>query len=44
VPGADIVVTVGPSGITITSQDLDALDEFESLLNSLIGNEPRGKS
>lgn len=36
VPGADIVVTVGPGGIMIASQDLDALDDFEDLLRAVV--------
>ncbi len=35
VPGAEIVVTVGPGGIMIASEDLDALDDFEELLRSV---------
>jgi len=32
---ADIVVSIGPGGIMIASQDLDALDDFEALLTTL---------
>lgn len=35
-PGADIVITQGPGGLIITSDDLDALDEFEALYNKLV--------
>jgi type II secretory pathway component GspD/PulD (secretin) len=35
VPGAEIVVTVGPGGIVIASEDLDALDEFEEMLEGV---------
>ena len=31
-PPAPIVVIPGPNGLTITSEDLDALDEFERML------------
>jgi hypothetical protein len=31
----EIVVSVGPGGIMIASEDLDALDEFEALITSL---------
>ncbi len=37
---ADIVVIAGPNGLTITSDDLEALDEFEQLLSTATGNEP----
>jgi type II secretory pathway component GspD/PulD (secretin) len=35
VPGAEIVITVGPGGIVVASEDLDALDEFEEMLRSV---------
>ncbi len=35
VPGAEIVVTQGPNGLIIASDDLDALDEFETMLRSI---------
>jgi len=35
VPGADIIVTVGPGGVMIASEDLDALDDFEELLRTV---------
>jgi type II secretory pathway component GspD/PulD (secretin) len=35
VPGADIVVTLGPNGILIASEDTEALDEFEQLLRAI---------
>ena len=38
VPGADIVVTITPRGIMITSQDLDALDEVEAFLQEYLSN------
>jgi type II secretory pathway component GspD/PulD (secretin) len=38
--GAEIVVTATKNGIVITSEDLDALDEFESLVRTL--GEPYG--
>lgn len=34
-PGADIVVTVGPNGVVIASEDLEALDEFERMFRLL---------
>jgi type II secretory pathway component GspD/PulD (secretin) len=36
VPGADITVSIGPSGIMIASEDLDALDEFEARLRQIL--------
>lgn len=33
--GSEIVVTVGPGGIMIASEDLDALDDFEQLLQTI---------
>jgi type II secretory pathway component GspD/PulD (secretin) len=36
VPGSEIIVTVGPNGIIIASEDLDALDEFEDMLMQLV--------
>lgn len=35
-----IVVAPGPSGIMIASEDLEALDAFENLLNTLVANLP----
>ncbi|MGI8980286.1 MAG: secretin N-terminal domain-containing protein, partial [Pirellulaceae bacterium] len=35
VPGAPVIITVTASGFVITSQDLDALDEMESILSDL---------
>jgi type II secretory pathway component GspD/PulD (secretin) len=32
VPGAEIVITVGPGGLIIASEDLDALDALEEML------------
>ncbi len=34
-PGAEIIVAPGPGGIMIASDDLDALDDFEQLLQTL---------
>ena len=42
-PGAEIIVAPGPSGIMIASEDLDALDEFESMLNTLATRVPTGR-
>lgn len=42
-PGAEIIVAPGPSGIMIASEDLDALDEFESMLNTLATRAPTGR-
>ncbi|MCE9526628.1 MAG: hypothetical protein K8R36_11305, partial [Planctomycetales bacterium] len=39
VPGAPVIITVSSSGITITSQDLDALDEMESIISDLVSVE-----
>jgi hypothetical protein len=39
----EIVVSVGPGGITIASEDLDALDEFEEQLRMFIDNSATGK-
>lgn len=36
VPGAPVIITVSSAGITITSQDLDALDEMESIISDLV--------
>jgi type II secretory pathway component GspD/PulD (secretin) len=33
--GSDIIISVTPNGLVIASDDLDALDDFESLLGSL---------
>lgn len=35
-PGADIIVSLGPAGIILQSEDLDALDEFEARLRMII--------
>lgn len=35
-PGADIVVSLGPAGIILQSDDLDALDELEGRLRMII--------
>lgn len=35
-PGAEIVVTYGPAGLIIASDDLDALDKFEDLFLTLL--------
>ncbi|MFN0017229.1 MAG: secretin N-terminal domain-containing protein [Pirellulaceae bacterium] len=39
VPGAPVIITISSSGITITSQDLDALDEMESIISDLVSVE-----
>jgi type II secretory pathway component GspD/PulD (secretin) len=36
-PRPEIIVQVGPTGITLISNDLDALDEYEALIRSLMG-------
>lgn len=41
-PGAEIVVTVTPNGIVIASEDLEALDEFERLFQTLADRAPVG--
>ena len=44
--GSDIIVSITPNGLMIASDDLDALDDFETLLrsfteqSSLLGSEP----
>lgn len=43
VPGAEIIVTVGPNGIAIASEDLDALDDFEQLLRGFADSTANGK-
>ena len=40
--GAEIVVTMGPGGLIIASEDLDALDEFEQLLRQVAEGTPSG--
>lgn len=43
-PSVEIVVRVTPSGLILSSQNLDALDEFESLVQQLVEvDERRGK-
>jgi len=43
-PANEIVVRVTPSGMILSSQNLDALDEFESLIQQLVEvDERRGK-
>ena len=39
---APIVVTTGPSGVIIASEDLDALDQFEELLTALASRAATG--
>jgi len=34
-PGAEVVVTIGPNGIILASQDLDALDQMEALIRAI---------
>ncbi|MEX1223779.1 MAG: secretin N-terminal domain-containing protein, partial [Pirellulales bacterium] len=41
-PGADIVVSVGPNGIVIASEDLEALDEFEDLFRQIAESSTAG--
>jgi type II secretory pathway component GspD/PulD (secretin) len=41
--GAEIIVAPGPSGIMIASEDLDALDEFEAMLQTLAERAPTGR-
>jgi hypothetical protein len=41
-PGASITVIPGPGGLLIASDDKQALDEFESLLNTLASRQFRG--
>lgn len=43
VPGAEIVVRLTPQGVIIASEDLDALDEFEETLRTLLQEMPIGK-
>jgi type II secretory pathway component GspD/PulD (secretin) len=42
--GAPIIVSIGPSGVMIASEDTQALDEFERLFTSLAGNTMNGSS
>lgn len=35
-PGADVVISLGPAGIILQSEDLDALDELEGRLRMII--------
>jgi type II secretory pathway component GspD/PulD (secretin) len=39
-PGAEVVITVTPNGIVVSSQDLDALDRVEEMLRGLEETEP----
>jgi type II secretory pathway component GspD/PulD (secretin) len=39
-PGAEIIVTVTPNSVIIASEDLEALDDFESMLRELIAGQP----
>src|SRR5204863_9048093 len=41
-PPAEIVVRVTPAGIIISSSDLDALDDFQNLLQTLVENYDKG--
>lgn len=41
--GADIIVAPGPGGILIASEDLDALDEFEQVLQTLASRGATGR-
>ncbi len=38
-PGADIIVAPGPNGLVIASNDLEALDQFQRLVETLIGSQ-----
>lgn len=42
VPGAPILVAPGPNGLLITSQDLDALDAYQQLLETAISQSLAG--
>lgn len=42
-PGAEIFVIPGPGGTIITSEDLEALDDFEDLLSTLAGRATAGR-
>ena len=42
IPGAEIVITVTPTGIIVSSQDLDALDQVEEMLQQFVDT-PAGK-
>jgi type II secretory pathway component GspD/PulD (secretin) len=39
-PGAEIVITVTPNGIIVSSQDLDALDQVEEMLGPYVTEDP----
>ncbi|QDU27432.1 Bacterial type II/III secretion system short domain protein [Anatilimnocola aggregata] len=41
-PGAEVVITLTPNGILITSEDLDALDELEELLRQVADSQGVG--
>ena len=41
---APIIVTLGPGGLMIASQDIEALDDFEQLLTTLAGSEMMGNN
>ncbi len=43
VPGADITVSIGPNGIVIASEDLDALDELEARLRQIVDSRGTAK-
>lgn len=43
VPGAPITVRLGPAGIVVESADLDAADDMEELINSLLKNTSAGE-
>jgi hypothetical protein len=42
IPGAPIVIVPGPGGLLITSDDKEALDEFEKMLTALASREISG--
>jgi type II secretory pathway component GspD/PulD (secretin) len=43
VPGAEIVVTVTPTGIMVRSEDLEALNQYEQVLQMLLDQRANGK-
>lgn len=43
VAAPEVTISVGPGGITIVSEDLDALDEMESLLRTVVDSQATGK-
>jgi hypothetical protein len=43
IPGSDITIKLGPAGIIIESQDLDAADDLEDLINSILKQSSDGE-